>query len=59
MDSGTIIQIIESIGLPSALSIYLLYLSNKHVEKYEVLIERITGNLEKIYEHIKSFTSNK
>ena len=59
MDSGNIIQIIESIGLPSALSIYLLYLSNKHVEKYEVLIERITGNLEKIYEHIKSFTSNK
>lgn len=33
MDNGTIIQLIESIGLPSALSIYLLYLSNKHVEK--------------------------
>ena len=59
MDSGNIIQLIESIGLPSALSIYLLYLSNKHVEKYEDLIERVAGNLEKIYEHIKSFTSNK
>lgn len=54
MDKGTIIQLIESIGLPSALSVYLLYLGNKHVEKYEILMERVTGNLEKIYEHIKN-----
>ena len=43
-----IIQLIESIGLPSALSIYLIYLGNKHVEKYEDLIERVTD------EHIKN-----
>ena len=28
-----IIQLIESIGLPSALSIYLIYLGNKHFEE--------------------------
>ena len=59
MDSGEVVQIIQTIGLPTALSIYLLISNNKQMEKYEALIERITGELRELNENIKSLTQTK
>lgn len=59
MDSGEVVQIIQTIGLPTALSIYLLISNNKQMEKYESLIERITGELRELNENIKSLTQTK
>lgn len=59
MDSGEIMQVIQTIGLPTALSIYLLISNNKQMEKYEALIERITGELRALNENIKSITQTK
>ena len=56
MDSGEIMQVIQTIGLPTALSIYLLISNNKQMEKYESLIERITGEISKLNESIKSLS---
>lgn len=59
MDSGEVVQIIQTIGLPTALSIYLLISNNKQMEKYEALIERITGEIRELNENIKSLTQIK
>ena len=59
MDSGEIMQVIQTIGLPTALSIYLLISNNKQMEKYESLIEKITGELRELNESIKSLTQIK
>lgn len=59
MDNGEIVQIIQTIGLPTALSIYLLISNNKQMEKYEALIERITGEIRALNENIKSITQTK
>ena len=59
MDNGEIVQIIQTIGLPTALSIYLLISNNKQMEKYEALIVRITGELRALNENIKSITQTK
>ena len=59
MDSGEIMQVIQTIGLPTALSIYLLISNNKQMEKYESLIERITGEISKLNESIKSLSQTK
>lgn len=59
MDNGEIMQVIQTMGLPTALSIYLLISNNKQMEKYEALIERITGELDKLNESIKSLTQTK
>ena len=59
MDSGEITQIIQTIGLPTALSIYLLISNNKQMEKYEALIERITGEIRALNENIKSISQTK
>lgn len=59
MDNGEIVQIIQTIGLPTALSIYLLISNNKQMEKYEALIERITGELRALNENIKSISQTK
>ena len=59
MDSGEILQVIQTIGLPTALSIYLLISNNKQMEKYEALIERITGEISKLNESIKSLSQTK
>lgn len=59
MDNGEIVQVIQTIGLPTALSIYLLISNNKQMEKYEALIERITGELRELNESIKSITQTK
>lgn len=59
MDSSEMVQIIQSIGLPTALSIYLLISNNKQMDKYEALIERITGEIRELNENIKSISQTK
>ena len=59
MDNGEIMQVIQTMGLPTALSIYLLISNNKQMEKYEALIERITGEIRELNENIKSLTQTK
>lgn len=59
MDNGEIVQIIQTMGLPTALSIYLLISNNKQMEKYEALIERITGEIRALNENIKSISQTK
>jgi len=59
MDSGEVVQIIQTIGLPTALSIYLLISNNKQMEKYEELIERITGEIRALNENIKNLGQTK
>ena len=59
MDSGEILQVIQTIGLPTALSIYLLISNNKQMEKYEELIERITGEIRALNENIKNLGQTK
>lgn len=59
MDSQTIVEFIQTIGFPTALSVYLLYSNNKHMEKYEMLIEKITGELNKLNETFQSLTQVK
>ena len=48
MDNQQIVELFQAIGMPTALSIYLLLSNNKHMEKYEILIEKITGELKKL-----------
>lgn len=59
MDNGEIMQVIQTMGLPTALSIYLLISNNKQMEKYEALIEKITGEIRELNENIKSLTQIK
>lgn len=59
MDSNGLVEIIQTIGLPTALSIYLLISNNKQMEKYEALIERITGEIRQLNESIKSISQTK
>ena len=59
MDSSEVVQIIQTIGLPTALSIYLLISNNKQMEKYEALIERITGEIRALNENIKNLRQTK
>ena len=59
MGSEEVVQIIQTIGLPTALSIYLLISNNKQMEKYEALIERITGEIRALNENIKNLGQTK
>lgn len=59
MDSETVVSLVQSIGLPTALSVYLLYSNNKQMEKYEALIERITGEIRQLNESIRNITQTK
>ena len=59
MDNGEIMQVIQTMGLPTALSIYLLISNNKQMEKYEALIERITGEIRALNENIKNLGQTK
>lgn len=59
MDSSEIMQVIQTIGLPTALSVYLLISNNKQMEKYEELIERITGEIRALNENIKNLGQTK
>lgn len=53
MDNQQIVELFQAIGLPTALSIYLLISNNKHMEKYELLIDKITGELNTLNEYLK------
>ena len=59
MDNSEIMQVIQTMGLPTALSIYLLISNNKQMEKYEELIERITGEIRALNENIKNIGQTK
>lgn len=59
MDSETVVGLVQSIGLPTALSVYLLYSNNKQMEKYEALIEKITGEIRQLNESIRNITQTK
>ena len=59
MDSQQIVELFQAIGLPTALSIYLLLSNNKHMEKYEILIEKITGEIKKLNDNINDIQQDK
>lgn len=59
MDNQQIVELFQTIGLPTALSIYLLLSNNKHMEKYEILIEKITGELKKLNDNINDIQQDK
>lgn len=59
MDSETVVGLVQSIGLPTALSVYLLYSNNKQMEKYEALIEKITGEIRQLNESIRNISQTK
>lgn len=53
MDNQQIVELFQAIGLPTALSIYLLISNNKHMEKYELLLDRITEEMRKLNDNIR------
>lgn len=59
MDNQQIVELFQAIGLPTALSIYLLISNNKHMEKYEILIEKITGEIKKLNDNITDIQQDK
>ena len=59
MDNQQIVELFQAIGLPTALSIYLLISNNKHMEKYEILIEKITGKIKKLNDNITDIQQDK
>lgn len=59
MDNQQVVELIQAIGLPTALSIYLLISNNKHMEKYEALIDKITGELKILNDIIKDNQQDK
>ena len=59
MDNQQIVELFQAIGLPTALSIYLLLSYNKHMEKYEILIEKFTGELKKLNDNINDIQQDK
>ena len=59
MDNQQIVELFQTIGLPTALSIYLLISNRKQTEKYESLISQITGELKQLNDNIKSIPETK
>lgn len=59
MDNQQIVDLFQAIGLPTALSIYLLLLNNKHMEKYEELVDKITGEIRHLNDNIKNIQQDK
>lgn len=59
MDNQQIVELFQTIGLPTALSIYLLISNGKQMDKYETLIQQITGELKQLNDNIKSITTTK
>lgn len=59
MDNQQIVDLFQAIGLPTALSIYLLLLNNKHMEKYEELVDKITGEISNLNDNIKNIQQDK
>lgn len=59
MDNKQIVELFQAIGMPTALSIYLLLSNNQHMEKYEILIEKITGEIKKLNDNIEDIQQDK
>ena len=59
MDNQQIVELFQTIGLPTALSIYLLISNSKQTEKYEALIQQITGELKLLNDNLKSIQTTK
>lgn len=59
MDNQTIVELFQTIGLPTALSVYLLFSNGKQMEKYETLIQQITGELKQLNDNLKSIQTTK
>ena len=59
MDNQQIVELLQTIGLPTALSIYLLISNSKQTEKYEALIQQITGELKLLNDNLKSIQTTK
>lgn len=59
MDNQQIVELFQTIGLPTALSIYLLISNSKQMDKYEALIQQITGELKQLNDNIKSIQTTK
>lgn len=59
MDNQQIVDLFQAIGLPTALSIYLLLLNNKHMEKYEELVDKIAGEIRHLNDNIKNIQQDK
>lgn len=59
MDNQQIVELFQAIGMPTALSIYLLISNNQHMEKYEILIEKITGEIKKLNDNIEDIQQDK
>lgn len=59
MDNQQIVELFQAIGMPTALSIYLLLSNNRHMEKYEILIEKITGEIKKLNDNIEDIQQDK
>lgn len=59
MDNQQVVELIQAIGLPTALSIYLLITYNKHMEKYETLIDKIAGEIKILNDIIKNNQQDK
>ena len=59
MDNQTIVELFQTIGLPTALSIYLLISNSKQMDKYEALIQQITGELKQLNDNLKSIQTTK
>lgn len=59
MDNQQIVELFQTIGLPTALSIYLLISNSKQMDKYEALIQQITGELKQLNDNLKSIQTTK
>lgn len=59
MDNQQIVELFQTIGLPTALSIYLLISNGKQMDKYETLIQQITGELKQLNDNLKSIQTTK
>ena len=59
MDNQQIVELFQTIKLPTALSIYLLISNSKQMDKYEALIQQITGELKQLNDNLKSIQTTK
>ncbi len=59
MDNQQIVELFQTIGLPTALCIYLLISNSKQMDKYETLIQQITGELKQLNDNLKSIQTTK
>lgn len=59
MDNQQIVELFQTIGLPTALSIYLLISNSKQMDKYESLITQITEEMKQLNDNIKSLSATK